>query len=136
MVTGGTDARDESWSETTFVLSSDGRWRTREFQLPNPALRAAGARGLAAARDLVSGDGGCHAVVRGELLVVGPVVHCGLPSDSFMAHVRRADTSLMNRGGAAAATRIVRRDESRRRRGWDADSPWRRVPAAPRPRPG
>ena len=41
---------------------------------------------LAAARDLVSGDGGCHAVVRDELLVVGPVVHCGLPSDSFMAY--------------------------------------------------
>ena len=39
-----------------------------------------------------------------------------------------------SRGGAVVATRIVHGDESRRRRGRDADSPWRRVAAAPRPR--
>ena len=39
----------------------------------------------------------------------------------------------MNRGDAAAATRTFRGDESRRRRGRDADIPWRRV-SRPRPR--
>ena len=60
-------------------------------------------------------------------------------------YFRRADTSLMNRGDAAAATLIGYGDESRRRRGCDVDSPWDRVAAAatwivrggePRPRPG
>ena len=38
--------------------------------------------------------------------------------------VRRADISPTNRGGAAAGTRIVRGDESRRRRGGDVDVAW------------
>ena len=42
-----------------------------------------------------------------------------------LAYVRRADLSPTNRGGAAATTWIVRGDESRRRRGYDVDSPWR-----------
>ena len=33
----------------------------------------------------------------------------------------------MNRGDAAAATWILRADESRRRRGCDADIPWTRI---------
>ena len=41
-----------------------------------------------------------------------------------------------SRGDAAAATRIFRRDASRRRRGRDADIPQRRVAATPRPRRG
>ena len=40
--------------------------------------------------------------------------------------------NIINRGDAAAATWIVRGDASRRRRGRDADIPWRRVPAATR----
>ena len=39
-------------------------------------------------------------------------------------------------GGAAAATWIFRGDESRRRRGRDVDIPWRWVASAPRPRAG
>ena len=42
-------------------------------------------------------------------------------------YVRRADLPLTNRGAAAAATWIVRGDESWRRRGHDADVPWRRL---------
>ena len=45
---------------------------------------------------------------------------------------RRADIPPMNRGDAAAGTRIFSGDESRRRRGRDADVPWPRVAAAPR----
>ena len=41
-----------------------------------------------------------------------------------------------SRGAAAAATRIVRGDRSRRRRGCHADSPRRGVAAPPRPRRG
>ena len=41
------------------------------------------------------------------------------------ARVRRADAPSTKRGDAAAW--IVRGDESRRRRGWDVDVPWRRV---------
>ena len=51
-------------------------------------------------------------------------------------YVRRADLPQTGRGGAAAATRIVRGNGSRRRRGCDADSPRRRVAAAPRLRRG
>ena len=51
-------------------------------------------------------------------------------------YFRRADMSLMNRGDAAAATWIFSGDESRQRRGRDADIPWRRVAATPRPRRG
>ena len=36
--------------------------------------------------EMCSGDNGCCAVVGSELLVVGPVVHFGLPSSSFMAY--------------------------------------------------
>ena len=39
--------------------------------------------------------------------------------------VRRADISPTNRGDAAAATWIFRKDESRRRRGRDLDIPQR-----------
>ena len=44
----------------------------------------------------------------------------------------------MNRGAAAAAaaTRIFRGDESRHRRGYHVDIPWRWVAAAPRPQRG
>ena len=49
---------------------------------------------------------------------------------------RRADISLMNRGDAAATTWIFRGDESPRRRGCDADIPWRYVAATPRLRRG
>ena len=48
----------------------------------------------------------------------------------------RADIPLVNRDAAAAATRIVRGDESRRGRGRDADSPRRRIATPPRPRRG
>ena len=51
-------------------------------------------------------------------------------------YVRRADIPWTGRGGAAAATRIFRGAGSRRRRGCDADIPWRRVAAAPRLRRG
>ena len=44
-------------------------------------------------------------------------------------YFRGADISQASRGGAAAATWIVHGDESRRRRGRDVDSPWRRVAA-------
>ena len=64
--------------------------------------------------------------------VVSIYVHSGLHSDTGIVYVRRADVSLMvaatrrysvetSRGDAAAATRIVRGDESRRRRGWDRE---------------
>ena len=43
------------------------------------------------------------------------------------SYVRRADLPLINRGDAAATTWIFRGDESRRRRGCDADVSWRRV---------
>ena len=50
---------------------------------------------------------------------------------------RRADTSPTRiRGAAAAAARRVRGNTSRRRRGGDVDSPWRRVAATPRLRRG
>ena len=52
--------------------------------------------------------------------------------DVVAPRVRRADSTPMHRGGATAGTRIVRGDESRRRRGRDADGPWRRVAAPPR----
>ena len=48
----------------------------------------------------------------------------------------RGNSVETSRGGAAAATRIFRGDESRRRRGYDVDIPWRRVAAAPRLRRG
>ena len=41
--------------------------------------------------DLSTGDNGCSAVVGGELLVVGPVVHFGLPSSSFMSYDINSD---------------------------------------------
>ena len=44
-----------------------------------------------------------------------------------MCNVARANLSPTNRGDAAAATWIVRGDESRRRRGRDVDIRWRRV---------
>ena len=51
--------------------------------------------------------------------------------------VRRAGRFLsVDRGDAAAFTRIVRGNESRRRRGRNADIPWERVAATPRPRRG
>ena len=65
----------------------------------------------------------------------------GAPPDSARAYFvdasrrRRGcdvDIPLVNRGGAAATTWIVRGDGSRRRRGDNVDSPWRRVTAAPR----
>ena len=40
-------------------------------------------------------------------------------------YICSAALPLMNRGDAAAATRIVRGDKSRRRRGRDADIQWR-----------
>ena len=46
------------------------------------------------------------------------------------AHTGRVDISLMNRGGAAAATWIIRGGASRRRRGRDVDITWRRFVAA------
>ena len=45
---------------------------------------------------------------------------------------RRSCDVEASRGGAAAATWIVRGDESRRRRGCDVDSPRRRIAAVPR----
>ena len=52
------------------------------------------------------------------------------------AYVCCADSPRTGRGGAAAATWIVRGDGSRRRRGRDVDSPWRWVAATPRLRRG
>ena len=57
-------------------------------------------------------------------------------ADGRTQHFRRADDSSTGRGAAAAATWIVRGDESRRRRGLDVDSPRRRVAAPPRSRRG
>lgn len=83
IVTGGNDARDDTWNETTFVLQADGSWRTRPQQNPNPLLRLPRA---VQEMDLVSGNGGGHAVVNGELFVVGAVSLCGLPSASLSAY--------------------------------------------------
>ena len=41
------------------------------------------------------------------------------------AYFRGAELRKTDRGDAAAATWIFRGDESRRRRGWDVDIPWR-----------
>ena len=46
-------------------------------------------------------------------------------------YVRRAGIPQTGYGDPAAATRIFRGDASRRRRGRDADIPWRRVAATP-----
>lgn len=86
IVTGGNDARDDTWNETTFVLQADGSWRTRFHQNPNPLLRLPRAARAVQEMDLVSGDGGGHAVVNGELFVVGAVSLCGLPSASLSAY--------------------------------------------------
>ena len=47
-----------------------------------------------------------------------------------------APARVESRCDAAAATRRFRGDESRRRRGCDVDSPWRRIAATLRPRRG
>ena len=52
-------------------------------------------------------------------------------SGMYAWHVRRADIPQTSRGDAAAGTWIFRGGESRRHRGQDVDSPWRRVAAAP-----
>ena len=65
----------------------------------------------------------------------GRVVSCDagcLVLHKPMKYFRRADLPLMNRGDAAAATRIFPGEKSRRRRGRDADRPSR----APQVRPG
>ena len=54
----------------------------------------------------------------------------GLLAGAVGLYVRRAELPLMNRGDAAAATRIFRGDETRRRHGCDVDIPRRRVAAA------
>jgi hypothetical protein len=82
LVTGGTSRARGAWSEATFVLGADGAWATRRSVNANPAP----GRGRAC-----SGDAGCAAVVGDELLLVGPVVRFGLPSDSFMAYDVRRD---------------------------------------------
>ena len=73
----------------------------------------------------------------GPLLPVARLL--SVPVLDFDKHVRRADIPLMNRGDAAAATRICRKNEWRRRRGRDAYSPARasgtssrRTPSRPR----
>ena len=48
-----------------------------------------------------------------------------------LTYFRCVDISRASRGDAAAATWIIRGDESRRRRGCDVESPWRRVAATP-----
>ena len=53
-----------------------------------------------------------------------------LINDALAVRSRRADSSPTRRGDAAAATRMARGDESRRRRGRDVDSPWGQVAAA------
>ena len=60
--------------------------------------------------------------------------------DDFYARTKVLSPSRYSaetrRGGAAAATGIVREDRPRRRRGGDVDSPRRRLAATPRPRRG
>ena len=86
IVTGGSDARDDTWNEHTFVLQADGTWRARLAQNPNPLLKMPRAARAVREMDLVSGDGGSHAVANGELFVVGPVVMCGMPSASLAVY--------------------------------------------------
>ncbi len=86
IVTGGSDARDDTWNEHTFVLQADGTWRARLAQNANPLLKMPRAARAVREMDLVSGDGGSHAVANGELFVVGPVVMCGMPSASLAVY--------------------------------------------------
>ena len=57
-------------------------------------------------------------------------------ADSWRGLVHRCWPGCESKRAAARRRRIFRGDESRRRRGCDVDSPWRRVAATPRPRRG
>ena len=74
---------------------------------------------------------------RTEIGFRGGVAAASRPERRRVRPRRRGwDRPRTGRGDAAAGTWIVRGGGSRRRRGWDLDSPWRRVAAPPRQRRG
>ena len=125
------DARDLAKPPTIVEVTRD-RYAPGERFAATFALDAL--RGVAAALRHVHARRVAHGDVYGHnVLVAGGSVRLG---DFGAASYRGPCRDLFGRGDAAAATWIVRGDESRRRRGRDVDSPQSRVAATPRPRRG
>ena len=107
-----------------FATPPRGRstWHPRRGREPPPrTIHAAPAAGPRPSRRYLSD---CkHEIV---CVVEGVDNTTSCTVQSLHSYVRRADTSPMNRGDAAAATRICRGRASRRRRGYDVDGPRRR----------
>ncbi|KAJ1460194.1 hypothetical protein M885DRAFT_509986 [Pelagophyceae sp. CCMP2097] len=97
---GGTDTAEDAWVDCVFVLDARGEWARRRG-LANPIWatnlarrRARSNYGDAAVASLFTGDMGSCAAVGGQLMVVGPVVHVGVASNSFMTYDARKDSWL------------------------------------------